>query len=93
MDPLGEILSVRFCHVTNHPKKWWFRTITIYSASDSVDWQFGLGSVASLGILTASAGVLHVSAGAVGWLADGHHSSATKMRELMIQCSPRTGQI
>lgn len=43
-DPPGEILSFSFYHVINHPKTWWFTTITTYLASDSVDWQFWLDS-------------------------------------------------
>lgn len=57
MDPLGRILSVSFGHVTNHPKTWWFKTITSSVAFDSVDGKFGLGSAAALRGSQASAGI------------------------------------
>lgn len=41
MDPLGRLLSISFCHITNHLKTWWFKATTLYLAFDSVDWQMG----------------------------------------------------
>lgn len=57
MDPLGEILSVSFCHVTNHPKTWWLKTTTIYLASDSVGWNLGWAQLLLWAFLLVSAGL------------------------------------
>lgn len=57
MGPLGEILSVSFCHVTNDPHE----TKTIDLVSDPVRWHWGWAQMLFWVVLLVSAGILQVS--------------------------------
>lgn len=89
----GEILSVSFYRVTNHPKTWGFKTITVYLVSDPVDWHLGQAQLLFWVVLLVSAGILQVSVASCGPASSQPLLISRDAESVLIRSSPRRRQI
>lgn len=93
MGSRGESFSVSFFRVTNHPKTWGFKTITVSLVSDPVDWHLGQAQRLFWVVLLVSAGILQVSVDSCGPASSQPVLISRDAESVLTQCSPRRRRI